>query len=306
MANAVQLDVVTGAFGYTGRYITDRLLSLGHAVRTLTNHPKCEHPLRDTIETLPLRFDTPSELTRSLCGASTLYNTYWVRFPHGQIGFEKAIENTKTLIKAAKEADVRRIVHISITNPDVTSPLPYFRGKAVLENTIVESGLSYAIIRPTVIFGREDILVNNIAWLLRRFPVFGVPGSGQYRLQPIFVEDLAKIAVQSGEQRATVVLDAVGPEVFSFDEFVRIIAQAIGSSAKIIHLSPGLALVITKLIGWFVGDVMLTHDEVKGLMSSLLVSSNTPTAQTRFSDWVQAYASDLGMEYASELVRHYR
>ena len=88
-------------------------------------------------------------------------------------------------------------MHISITNPSLDSPLPYFRGKAILEKEIRASGISHAIVRPTVLFGKEDILINNITYLLRRLPVFAIPGSGDYRLQPIYVEDLAEIAVEA-------------------------------------------------------------------------------------------------------------
>ncbi|GFP42851.1 hypothetical protein HKBW3C_01975 [Candidatus Hakubella thermalkaliphila] len=169
-----ELNVVTGAFGYTGKYITRKLLSMGKRVRTLTGHPARQNPFGDQVSIFPFNFDKPSQLVKSLQGAITLYNTYWVRFSQGQITFDKAIQNTKTLIQAAQEAGVRKIVHLSITNASEESSLPYFRGKRLLEKAIMHSKLSYAIIRPTVIFGSEDILINNIAWLLREFPVFVV------------------------------------------------------------------------------------------------------------------------------------
>ena len=109
-------DAVTGAFGYTGKYIARRLLALGRRVRTLTGNPKRPSPFGDRVEAVPLAFDQPQELTRSLAGAVTLYNTYWVRFPYGEVSFETAVENTGRLVRAAEEAGVRRIVHISITN----------------------------------------------------------------------------------------------------------------------------------------------------------------------------------------------
>ena len=164
-----ELNVVTGAFSYTGNYITRRLLSMGKRVRTLTGRPNRENLFGYQVSASPFNFDNPSQLMKSLQGATTLYNTYWVRFPHGQVTFDKAVENTKTLIKAAEAAGVRRIIHISITNPSEESPLPYFRGKALVEKAITNSKLSYAVVRPTVIFGTEGILINNIAWLLRRF-----------------------------------------------------------------------------------------------------------------------------------------
>ncbi|MEW5763123.1 MAG: NAD(P)H-binding protein [Bacillota bacterium] len=301
-----ELDVVTGAFGYTGKYITRRLLTRGRRVRTLTGHPDRPNPFGERVEVRPFRFDNPAALVESLTGAATLYNTYWVRFPYGPVTYEKAVENTLTLIRAAEEAGVRRIVHISITNASEDSSLPYFRGKGILEKAIVSSRLSYAIVRPTVIFGAEDILINNIAWILRRFPFFAVPGRGDYRLQPVYVEDVAEIAVRAGQEDTDTVMDAVGPEIFTFEEMVRLIAARIGRQARIIHVPPGMALFLARMVGYAVGDVVLTRDEVRGLMANLLVSGGPPTAPTRFSDWLAANAGRVGTAYASELARHYR
>lgn len=173
-----EFDVVTGAFGFTGRYIAHRLLAMGKRIRTLVSHPHRPNPFGDRVEVGPLNFGDHSALMESLRGAVTLYNTYWVRFPFGQVNFEKAVENTKTLLKAAKDAGVQRIVHISVANPSNDSPFAYYRGKNLAEKAVIGSGLFYAIIRPTLIFGIGDILINNIAYLLRRFPVFAIPGSG--------------------------------------------------------------------------------------------------------------------------------
>lgn len=300
------LDVVTGAFGYTGKYITRRLLSLGKRVRTLTGHPNRHNPFGDQVGVAQLDFENPSELAASLRGASTLYNTYWVRFAHGGTSFEKAVANTRVLFRAAEQAGVRRIVHVSITNPSPDSPLPYFRGKGLLEKALVDSGLSCAIVRPTVIFGTEDILINNIACLLRRLPFFAVPGTGDYRLQPVFVEDVAEIAVNAGSREDNCIIDAVGPEVFTFDELVRLIADKIQRGTPIIHVRPRLAGFMCRLLGYVVGDVILTEDELKGLMANLLVSEGPPTGRTRLSEWLERNAATIGVEYASEMERHYR
>ena len=301
-----ELNVVTGAFGYTGKYITQKLLSMGKKVKTLTGHPNRPNPFGNQISVAPFYFDNPAELTRALQGATTLYNTYWVRFPYGRVTYDKAVAHTKTLINAAKEAGIRRIVHISITNASEESPFPYFSGKGILEKFIIQSGLSYAIVRPTVIFGHEDILINNIAWFLTKFPVFAIPGDGNYQLQPVFVEDVAGIAVNAGQSNDNMIIDAVGPEIFTYEELIRLIADRVQSKAKIIHLRPGLALFLSKFIGYMVNDVVLTRDEVEGLMANLLVSKNPPTGKTRLSDWLTQNASIVGTSYASELARHYR
>ncbi len=301
-----ELDVVTGAFSYTGRYITRRLLSMSKRVTTLTQRLDHESLFDYQVKAFPFNFDNPSQLTESLRGATTLYNTYWVRFSHGQATFDKAVENTKTLIKAAEDAGVRRIIHISITNPSEESPFPYFRGKALVEKAITQSKLSYAIVRPTVIFGNEGILINNIAWLLRRSPIFAIPGSGDYQVQPVFVEDVAEIAVSAGQKGNNVVMDAVGPEVFTFHELVHLIAERIHSRAKIVHLRPGLVLFIAKLIGYWVRDVVITRDEIDGLMSNLLVPQSSPTSQKKLSEWLNRNAENLGVRYASVLYQHYK
>ena len=300
------LSVVTGAFGYTGKYITQRLLSMGKPVKTLTGHPNRPNPFGEQIGVAPLSFDDPVALVDNLQGAEVLYNTYWIRFTRGQVTFEKAIENTRTLIKAAEDAGVRRIVHVSITNASANSPLPYFRGKGLLEEAITSSRLSYAIVRPTVIFGNEDILINNIAWFLRRFPVFPIFGSGSYRVQPIFVEDVAEIAVSAAHQSDNVTIDATGPETFTFEGLIRLIATKVGSSARLIHVRPWLALFLSRLTGYVVRDVVLTRDEIEGLMANLLISEGPPMGQTRLSDWLEQNMGLIGVSYASELSRHYR
>jgi NADH dehydrogenase len=300
-----ELHVITGAFGFTGKRIARRLLGAGIRVRTLTGHPDAAPP-DSLIAVAPLQFDDPERLAEDLRGARVLYNTYWVRFAHGRTTYETATENSLTLIRAAEQAGVERIVHVSITNPDERSTLGYFRGKAIIERAITESTLSHAILRPAVLFGDEGILINNIAWLLRRFPLFAVPGSGEYRLQPIFVEDLADLAVEHGATSENTTLDAIGPETFTFNQLVRTIRQVTGSRARIVHLPPRVALAASRLLGFAVRDVMLTDDEVKGLLADKLVTTSRPTGKTKLSDWLAEHRDHIGKRYQSELKRHYR
>ncbi|MGC2475713.1 MAG: NAD(P)H-binding protein [Candidatus Sulfotelmatobacter sp.] len=296
---------ITGAFSYTGRYATRLLLGCGYRVRTLTFHPARENPFGEKVEVFPYNFDRPDELKESLSGTDTLINTYWVRFPRGNSTFESAVQNTRTLIAAAKEAGVRRIVHVSIANPSAESPLGYYRGKAQLEQAVMDSGLSYAILRPTVIFGAEDILINNIAWFLRRFPAFGIPGNGQYRIRPIYVEDMARLIVEATGQTTNTVVNAVGPETYTFEELVRLIAQKVGHSVRLMHTPTTLAYLATWITGWFVGDVVLTWEEYGGLMADLLAPAGPSSGQTRLSEWLSENHEQVGRRYASEVARHY-
>jgi uncharacterized protein YbjT (DUF2867 family) len=296
---------VTGAFSYSGKYITRRLLERGEEVITLTGHPNRPDPFAGNVKVYPLNFENETELIASLQGIHTLYNTYWVRFDRGQNTQPRAVENTRKLVRAAIQAGVQRIVHISITNPSPDSHLPYFWGKAANEQTVMESGLSYAILRPTVLFGTEDILINNIAWLLRRFPFFAIPGDGSYCLQPVFVDDLAELAVDVGYAQDNILWDAVGPDIFTFEEMVSLIGQTLRLSRGLLHVSPKLTLAAAQFLSTFVGDVLLTPEEVEGLMAGLLVSSEPPRCKTHLKNWLEENKDSVGVHYASELQRHY-
>jgi uncharacterized protein YbjT (DUF2867 family) len=297
--------VITGALSYTSKYATRLLLERGYAVRTLTFHPNRENPFGDNVRVFPYDFDHPDRLTETLRDASALINTYWVRFPRGKSTFESAVQNTRILIDAAKRARIQRIVQVSIANPSHESPLGYYRGKAQLEQIVRESGIAYTILRPTVIFGLEDILINNIAWFVRRFPVFGVPGDGRYRIRPIYVEDMARMIVDALGDQANIVLDAVGPETFTFEELVKLTAAQVGRSVHLVHLPTPLAYLFTRVIGWFLGDVVLTWEEYKGLMANLLAPEGPSTGETRLSQWLAANREKIGTSYASEVARHY-
>lgn len=300
------IHVITGAFGYSGSHMARQLLDAGAQVRTLTGHPDRPHPLRDRIEAHRLDFDDPAALTASLRGARVLYNTYWVRFDHGQATHQRAVDQLRTLISAAAEAGVGRVVHTSITNPSTDSPLSYFQGKAQVEAALRASGLSYAILRPAVFFGGRDVLINNIAYLLRRFPLFGLPGRGDYAIQPIHVDDMARLAIAQGRATEDVTLDAVGPETFTYRELVQTVAGAMGKRRLLLGLPSWLVLGVAKLVGWLVGDNLLTADEIAGLSANLLVSADPPTGTTRFTDWLKKHAHELGKHYANEISRHYR
>jgi len=298
-----QIHAVTGAYGYSGKYIAQRLLSKRYRVITLTNSIHRDNPFGKKVRAYPFNFDNPHKLTQSLKAVSVLYNTYWVRFNHNMFTQADAVRNTITLFNAAKEAGVRKIVHISITNPSEDSHLEYFRGKAKLEKALTDTGLSYSIIRPTVLFGKEDILINNIAWALYKLPVFAVFGDGHYRLQPIYVDDLAELAVEHGEKEENSIINAIGPETFTYRELVQTIGRIIGRRRPIISAPPALVYIAGRIISQVVNDVLITREEIEGLMSNLLYVNSPPTGKTRLTDWIEEHTKSLGKQYTSELAR---
>ena len=301
------MHTVTGATGYTGRYITHLLLEQGHAVQSITGHPDRHNPFGEQVPVHPFNFDNPDLLAETLNGTDTLFNTYWIRVNYGGRTHEQCVEQTKVMFDAAKAAGVRRIVHVSITNPDANSDLPYFRGKGQLEHALRNLGVSYAILRPTVLYSVEDILLNNIAWTVRKFPIVPLPGSGKYGIQPVFVEDLAKLALKHAKGNDNVEMDAVGPEVFTYAEMVKLVRDRTGSHCWVLPSPKPLTYLAGRVLGWLLKDIVLTKDEIKGLSRGLLVShsDNPAPAPTRLTEWLDHNAPQLGTKYANEVSRHY-
>jgi len=301
------IHTVTGAFGFTGKYITQLLLDKGCTVKTLTNSAGRENPFNRKIEICPFNFDNYDELVNSLRGTTVLYNTYWIRFNYskGKLLFQHAAAaaNTLKLFQAAKEAGVKRIVHISIANPSEDSPFEYYQYKARIEKFLSELGVSFAVLRPAVIFGKEDVLINNLAWSIRKLPVFAVFGDGSYKMQPVFVEDLAKLIVGAGAQTENTIKDAAGPELYTYIDLIRMLCKVLHKKRLIIKLPTPMVYYASKVIDLFTGDILLTRDEVNMVRSNLMYSKQPPLAKTRLSEWCLENVSTLGIHYANEIKR---
>lgn len=299
-----EFDVVTGAFSYTGSYITECLIGEGRKVRTLTRRSRPQEA-PEAIEVVPYRWDLEN-LVEALAGAETLFNTYWVRLARGQTTFDEAVSNSRLLFESAKKAGVKRVVHVSVTKADEAPYLPYFAGKAEVEAALKESGVSYAIVRPTVIYGREDVLINNIAWLLRRIPIFVIAGSGDYRVRPVHVEEVARICVEAAKSSEDLMIDAVGPETMTFEEMVRVIKKAVGSRSVIVHAPPWVLLTISRFLSLVLRDELMSAGELRGLMDELVATDGPSTGEASFNQWVARHSDTLGHSYVSEMKRNYR
>lgn len=284
------IDVVTGAFGNTGSAIATRLRTAGRSVRTLTNHAPADS---GDIDVHPLAFDDPVQLAAAFDGAATFYNTYWMRMGSGG-RYDVAVARSRLLIEAASRAGVQRIVQFSVVKPSCDSPYPYFRAKAEVEAIVAGTGIPAAIIRPAVIFGGENVLVDNLAYLLRRSPLFLVPGDGQYRVRPVHVDDVADLCVAAGRRHDDEVHDAVGPERPTFDELITTVGDAIGCSTRILHAPPWLVLGAGRLLGAITRRQLLNRAELMSTMDGLADSDAPAIGPTSLSSWIAEHADTLG------------
>ncbi len=296
------IDLVTGATGYSSSYVARLLIDQGRHVRTLTREPE---DVPDPIEAFAYQFDVPSRMAEAFRGVDTFYNTYWVRFGRGSFTHDDAVLNSLALVEAAARAGVRRMVHVSIMNPDANSPYSYHRGKAVVEQAVRESGMEYAIVRPSVLFGGGDILVNNMAWLLRHLHAFAVPGDGRYEVRPTHVEDFADLMVALGSANESVTSNAGGPETFAFGDLVRLIRDSVGATALVVNLPKAVVLPMISIVNRITGDVTIHGEELDALMDGLASCDGEPAGQRRLSDFLVAHRGDLGGHYASEVARNF-
>ncbi|MCI0345141.1 MAG: NAD(P)H-binding protein [Chloroflexi bacterium] len=301
-----QRDAVTGAFGFTGRALAEALLGGGREVVTLSRRSGRNDPLAPRLAAIePLDFGRPDGLAAALEGVDTLYNTYWMRFPRGGRTFDDVVRESEVLLEAAARAGVRRLVHVSVIQADEAGETPYVRAKGRTEALVRSSGLPFTIVRPTLTYGKEDILINNLAWALRRLPVYGMPGRGRYRIQPVHVDDVARICLEAAREEPGGIVDAAGPDTFEYRELVAFVRRTVGSRALVLPMPTLAVLAAAGVLGAVVRDVVLTRDELRELMSSLLTSSQPPRGRIRLSDWLPDHAAELGRRWSSELARNY-
>ena len=129
---------------------------------------------------------------------------------------------------------------------------------------MVDLGIPHAIIRPTLVFRVGDLLINNIAWALRRFPFFPVYGSGDYPVQPVCAENLAAQAVEAGSQDGNSISEAAGPETFFFEELIHLLASAMGVRSRLVHTPPSVGHALTRLVRLLMIEPRLGYRMGKG------------------------------------------
>jgi uncharacterized protein YbjT (DUF2867 family) len=301
------IALITGASGFIGGAIAARLVDRAE-VRGLTSHP-ARNRFGARVRSFAYDFDDPARMAAAFRGVDVFVNSYYVRFNYGGLTFEDAVARSRVLVGHARAAGVRRIVHVSVSNARESSDLPYYANKARIERIVADAGIDYTILRPALVVGPGDILINNIAYFLRRLPVFTIFGDGAYRVQPIALDafaDVALEAIDGAHRNATIAV--AGPADWTFLAMVDAVRRAVGSRALIVRAPAAAALAGLRIAGALLRDVVLTADEVKGLTREYLYSTDPVRRGQDFAEWLAApaVAAALGARYESELARHFR
>jgi len=291
--------MVTGAFSFTGRHVAKRLLEEGEEVRTMTRFPQSASPFAEAVPAVPFDYDDVGALTQALRGCDRLINTYWRRQPEGNLGYDRVVQQSKNLFAAAKAVGIERIVHMSINDPH-GKKFPYFRAKCATERAVRECTVSSVVVRPQLVFGDGELLINNLAWTLRQSRLAAVPGDGQYLMQPIHASDYAELIVGLSRNRRDGVVNGVGPDVMTYDDMVSMVGNAIGRKPRILHVHPKFFDRVARLINRFVEEPTVLDYEVYGCLVENGVVPREPQGTRRLVDWLRDHADSLGRRYADQ------
>jgi NADH dehydrogenase len=241
---------VAGGSGFIGRAIVRRMAATGGIkARVLTRNPDAARKRLDSpnVEFVRADISEPATLAEALKDAVAIvdavqFEGYPVENPARGQTFERVdYGGVVSLIAAAKQAGVAQFIYISGAAADESSSHPGFRAKGRAERAIRESGLTYTIFRPSLVYGPEDKVVNGLAKALKFAPIFGVPGTGHQKVQPVLVDDLAAcvtLAIQGRGHNGT--YEIGGPDLMTFDEMMRIIMDASGHRRPLFHIPEGL------------------------------------------------------------------
>jgi len=279
MIAAPQTVLMLGGGGFIGRYVVARLAAAGHRVTVLTRRrASVRHlillPTVDVIEGDPYDRGTLQRLAVPATAAINLVGTLHER---GRDTFARVhVDLPRLLVEACHAAGVRRVLHVSAHGADADGPSRYLRSKGAGEVVIEQSGLDFTIFRPSVVFGREDRLLNLFARMARLLPVLAV-ASAQSRFQPVYVRDVAHCVAMALREDLTIGqrYDLCGPKVYTLRELVRYAAEVSGNPRPVLSLGAGASKLQAMALELLPGK-LLTRDNLASMSRDNVCSGPFP------------------------------
>jgi uncharacterized protein YbjT (DUF2867 family) len=269
---------VTGATGFVGRHIAATLAARGHRVRVLARDPARARVLSElNVEIVAGGLADRTALDRLARGADALIHLVGIIVEQGAQTFTAVhVAGTQALLAAAREAGVRRFVHMSAVGArDEPGATPYHRTKRQAEQLVRDSGLSHAIFQPSIINGPESAPIRLLAQLHRWSPVVPVFGDGRFPTQPVWIDDVAVAFALAAERPDTVgVFELGGPHVLTYEEFLLTIGRATGHSRPLVHVPLGLVRAAVRVFDVFGPAAPLTSDQVQMLVEGSATPAN--------------------------------
>ena len=291
------LVTVFGGGGFVGRYVAQALLARGARVRIAQRNISTANTVKTLgnlgqVQLIAADVRKPASVARAVADVDYVVNLV------GSFSDMNAVQNigAGNIARASADAGVDALVHISAIGADANSEADYGRSKAAGEAAVRSAFPTATILRPSIVFGREDAFVNRFAGLIRRLPVVPVIGA-ETRFQPVFVGDVAKAIVAALERPGGETLDLGGPDILTMLELNRWIANAIGHDRTFLPVPDFAAELMAKTTGWLPG-APITVDQFKMLGTDNVVTGTnglaelgiTPTPLDAVAhDWLDIY-----------------
>jgi uncharacterized protein YbjT (DUF2867 family) len=277
---------VTGATGFVGPRVANAIVDAGHEVRVLERKPgswkeagiRCQEAVQGDVT-------DPESLRRGVQGVDVVVHLVAIRQGSPELFRRVMIEGTRNLIEASKQAGIRRFVLMSAlgTTEETKDLVPYYNAKWTEEQDVKGSGLEHVIFRPSFVFGREGGILPTFRKLARLAPVTGIIGSGEQRIQPIWIDDVGAYfagAVDKPEA-ANRTFEIGGPDVVTWNEFWQRLRATLGIRRRpTLHLPTTLMRIPATVTERLPGNIPLTRDLLTMLETGDNVVTNDDAVRT--------------------------
>ena len=277
--------LVTGASGFVGSHIVHALRAEDRPVRALVRDPKRADQLEAWgCEVVAGDMTDPDSLARAASGVDAVIHLVAIRQGRPE-DFERVMsQGTRDLLAAAEKSKVRRFVHMSAlgTSEETKGLVPYYGAKWEMEKAVESSGLEYVIFRPSFVFARNGGILPTFRRLARIAPVTPIIGSGEQRIQPIWVDDVAAYFVRALDHPAAAnrLFELGGPDAVTWNEFWKRLKSTLGQRRPSLHVPVALMRVNALVTERLPGDIPLTRDLLKMLEGPDNVVSNEDARTT--------------------------
>ncbi|MEP6678231.1 MAG: complex I NDUFA9 subunit family protein [Betaproteobacteria bacterium] len=271
--------LVLGGTGFVGRHLIPRLCAAGHRVTAIARRrEEARHLiLLPTVQVVEGDSLDPRELDARLRHASAVVNLVGILNERERETFAAVhVDGARTVVDACARGGVARLVHMSAINADPDGPSRYLRSKGEAEAIVAASGLDWTIVRPSVIFGREDAFLNLFAKLLKAFPVLPL-AAPDARFQPVFVGDVAQCLAQALVDDRTILqrYNLCGPHVYTLKQLVRYVGAQTGNRRPVLGLGPALSKLQARVLELLPGTPM-SRDNLASMARDAVCDSPFP------------------------------
>lgn len=270
--------LIAGGTGFVGGSLTRNLIKSGHQVSLLVRE-KSGHKIKkfDKISAVRCEYDYPVVSLDS--EFDVLVNCAGIirEFPSKGITFDKAhYEIVKYLVDLARANSINRFIQISALGVTPDARTGYFKTKYRGEEAIRNSGLNFTIFRPSTIFGPDDDFINMLIRMIKKLPLVPVIGNGEYRMQPVYIDDLCNVIIRSLNENFTFgnTFDIGGPEIITYNRMLEALETVLGRRSPKIHQPVFIMRILAKVLGrfsWF----PITSEQLTMLLDESFTDDNS-------------------------------